>query len=98
MNDTFESELRALLNKYSKERNSDTPDFILCNYLVRCLDAVDVAVIERRDAYNRNSAPPPSYSLPPQNYPYAMSGALQTLRPPEVSGPSAPTSLEQERA
>jgi len=35
---TFEKELESLLNKYSKDSSSATPDFILADYLVRCLD------------------------------------------------------------
>ena len=34
---TFKQELEDLLNRYSKENGSDTPDFILASYLERCL-------------------------------------------------------------
>lgn len=37
----FERELAALLNKYSKENESDTPDFILAKFLNNCLVAVN---------------------------------------------------------
>lgn len=43
----FEYELRQLINKYSKERGSDTPDHILADYLVHCLNAFDIAVSKR---------------------------------------------------
>jgi hypothetical protein len=33
----FEKELEMLINKYSKENESDTPDFILAQYLQGCL-------------------------------------------------------------
>lgn len=33
----FESELTNLLNKYSKENESNTPDFLLAEYLSACL-------------------------------------------------------------
>lgn len=33
----FEKELAILINKYSKENESDTPDFILAQYLKGCL-------------------------------------------------------------
>lgn len=33
----FEKELAILINKYSKENESDTPDFILARYLKDCL-------------------------------------------------------------
>lgn len=34
---TFEKELKSLINKYSKENGSNTPDFILAEYLTGCL-------------------------------------------------------------
>lgn len=37
----FRHELFSLLNKYSKENGSNTPDFILADYLVDCLAALD---------------------------------------------------------
>lgn len=33
----FSIELTSLLNRYSKENESDTPDFILANYLIGCI-------------------------------------------------------------
>lgn len=34
----FENELEQLINKYSIENESNTPDFILADYLRGCLD------------------------------------------------------------
>ena len=34
-------EIAAVLNKYSAENESDTPDFILAHYLANCLEAWD---------------------------------------------------------
>lgn len=34
----FKKELETLINKYNIENHSDTPDFILSDYLIRCLD------------------------------------------------------------
>ena len=34
----FERDLCKLLNRHSKENESDTPDFILANYLTGCLE------------------------------------------------------------
>ena len=33
----FEKELEMLINKHSKENESDTPDFVLAQYLKGCL-------------------------------------------------------------
>jgi len=43
----FEKELRQLINRYSIEGGSNTPDFILAQYLVSCLFAYNVAVRQR---------------------------------------------------
>lgn len=40
----FESELIALINKHSKEKESNTPDYVLAKYLCSCLDAFNAAI------------------------------------------------------
>lgn len=50
------SELASLLNKYSKENGSNTPDFILAEYLIHCLKAWDCAVQSREEWYGRKFA------------------------------------------
>ena len=42
--DKFNTELRALINKHSKEGASDTPDFVLADYLTECLRVFDYTV------------------------------------------------------
>jgi len=44
-------EIAAVLNKHSMENESDTPDFILAEYLVSCLEAFDRAAERRRIWY-----------------------------------------------
>lgn len=39
--DTFQRELEALINRYSLENGSNTPDFILAQYLQDCLVAYE---------------------------------------------------------
>ncbi len=43
----FKKELEMLLNKYSKENGSDTPDFILAEYLDNCLKNFDNIVNQK---------------------------------------------------
>lgn len=50
---TFETELEHLLNKYSKENGSNTPDWILAKYLVACLKAWDDMIQVREKWYGR---------------------------------------------
>jgi len=44
---TFRKELEYLINRYSMENGSQTPDFILADYLVGCLEAFNTAVNDR---------------------------------------------------
>lgn len=46
---TFEEELVILLNKHSKENYSGTPDWILMEFLRKCLEAWDLGVRLRAD-------------------------------------------------
>lgn len=53
MND-FETELEHLINRFSMENESDTPDFILARYLHNCLKAYNGAVVRRESWYGRD--------------------------------------------
>ena len=48
---TFHKELETLINKYSIENDSNTPDFILASYLHDCLGAFNNAMIHRDKWY-----------------------------------------------
>lgn len=52
-NNGFRKELENLINRYSKENGSDTPDFILARYLDKVLDNFDAAINEREEWYGR---------------------------------------------
>ena len=43
----FKKELELLINKQSRENGSDTPDFLLAEFLSNCLDAYETAVNSR---------------------------------------------------
>lgn len=45
--DSFEDELRKLLNLFSMEARSNTPDYVLAEFMLKCLDAFDEAVVTR---------------------------------------------------
>ena len=49
---SLESELRDLINRYSAENESNTPDFILVDYLLSCLNTFDKTV-KRRERWWR---------------------------------------------
>lgn len=52
--DTFRDTLERLINQHSMENGSDTPDFILADYLKRCLDNWDYTSRQRENWYNQN--------------------------------------------
>ena len=43
----LEYQIARTLNAYSKGKESDTPDYILAQYLIRCLEAWRYATIQR---------------------------------------------------
>lgn len=43
----FKKELCSLINKHSKENDSNTPDFVIAEYLVCCLESFNQAVKNR---------------------------------------------------
>ncbi len=49
----FVKELKHLINRYSQENGSNTPDFVLAEYLNDCLSAFDKAVNTREKWYGR---------------------------------------------
>lgn len=50
---SFQQELAALINRKSLENGSDTPDFILANFIVRAIEAFDATTAEREKWYGR---------------------------------------------
>lgn len=52
--DDFMDELSNLINRYSKENGSNTPDCILASYLSDCLGNFDAAVKARSKWYGED--------------------------------------------
>lgn len=55
--DTFRSELTDLINRHSMENGSNTPDFLLAEYLIDCLAVWDKHVSAREKWYGRGPVP-----------------------------------------
>lgn len=53
----FQTELRKLLNRHSMENDSNTPDFILAEYMLNCLKAFNTATQQRETWYGRDGRP-----------------------------------------
>lgn len=47
----LEERLKELLNSENREQDSDTPDFILAEYMMACLDAFELASNRREVFY-----------------------------------------------
>lgn len=56
----FRVELEALINRHSIENGSDTPDFILADFLLACLRAFDSAARRRTKWYAPNKEKSPT--------------------------------------
>jgi hypothetical protein len=57
MKEDLRKKIQAALNSVSAENNSNTPDFILAEYLTDCLVAYDKAVTTRARWYGRMDVP-----------------------------------------
>ena len=54
----FRKELESLINSKSLENGSNTPDWILAEFLAGCLTTFDVAVNAREKWYGRDDVGP----------------------------------------
>ena len=50
---TFQQELEKLINKHSLENGSNTPDFLLAGYLIKCLQTWNEACQAREEYYKK---------------------------------------------
>jgi hypothetical protein len=50
----FRKELTDLINKYNIENGSNTPDYVLAEFIDNMLMAFDIAVNNREKTYGRN--------------------------------------------
>lgn len=82
--DDFATELTTLLNKHSQENGSNTPDFILAQYLISCLQTWNLAVECREVWYGRGPTPAPATI------------AAQLNRPPAPDDPASPPPITSE--
>lgn len=51
----FKKELKELINHYSKENESNTPDFILAQYIMACLIAFNTAIQQRETWFGKET-------------------------------------------
>ena len=53
MTSSFQKELEELINRHSLENGSDTPDFILADYLCECLMTWNLTTRRREQWFGR---------------------------------------------
>jgi len=78
----FQKELEQLINKHSLENGSDTPDFILAEYLMKCLEAFNAITRLRSQWYS----PPPCTQVVPAWQPLTGVQPDYVHRPTVTSG------------
>lgn len=61
----LEASLSAALNRFSAENPSNTPDWILAQFLLGCLAAWNQGVQQRETWYGRDSRPGHITTVPP---------------------------------
>lgn len=54
---TLEQEIREAINKHTRENVSNTPDFILAEFMMRCLEAFESTTREREKWYGAELKP-----------------------------------------
>ena len=54
-NDEFKKELELLINKYSIENESDTPDWIIAEYMMNSLQIFNNTINQREKWYDRSN-------------------------------------------
>lgn len=52
MSDSLAEEIRQVLNRASRENESNTPDYLLAEYLMSCLEAGENLIVSRDSWYN----------------------------------------------
>ena len=62
--DSFESDLKVLINSYSRENYSNTPDWILAQYMHNCLKVWELTTGLREGYYGRVPEPVPTDQCP----------------------------------
>ena len=50
--DKLESKIKDLINEFNREADSDTPDFILAEFLINCLRSLELVINKRDGWYN----------------------------------------------
>ncbi len=67
---SLRNDIRTAINCASRENATNTPDFVLAEYLINCLNAFDQAIVRRAQWYGRMDVP--GHGSMPYANPYAV--------------------------
>lgn len=87
----FRLELQQLINQNSLENGSDTPDFILAEYLADCLETFDRIVNVRETWYGRPRRRPGSLPAPRPGVDSAHAALSGSASKPELPSQRSPS-------
>ena len=80
--DHLRAKIRKAINQCSAENGSNTPDFILADYLVNCLLAFDSAVNSRERWYSRQPGWRRELQPTDTSWPKPSPADMENLTPP----------------
>jgi hypothetical protein len=89
----FRKEIESSINRCCKENDSNTPDFILANYLLNCLDAFTLATKSRDKWYSVHLEPCNSHFVKEEDAPNTMEQARTTANTPSTPPPKVPCKI-----
>ena len=74
---TFQKELTSLINRYSRENKSNTPDFLLAEYMNECLLIFERIIVKRDGTRIRSKCKTTTESIFPFFLQYQQSQRIQ---------------------
>lgn len=65
----FRNDLQEVINRHCRENESNTPDYMLADYLIECLRALDETINKRASWYGRFDRPGSTQETCPDEVP-----------------------------
>lgn len=96
----FVRSLGDVINRFSRENKSDTPDFLLAEFLVGCLQAFEHSVVKREKLTDKSLKPAALVSQgdPPLPWVFRVEPRKDAEREPEPTGTAPPEQASGEES